>query len=114
MRKEQMALEYSIKLTPTGYRSVKEIKDKKVQREIGKAIDGLAASPETQGKALVKPLEGVRSLRAVESKYRILYTVDNDEKVVWVLLVGERKHGGASDIYAVASRLLKVLLGKGL
>ena len=107
-----MARHYSIELTPTGYQSLKDIKDKKTQREIGKTIDGLAASPETQGKALVKPFEGVRSIRAADSKYRILYRVGSGEKTVWVLLVGRRKPGEASDVYSVARRLLKVLMGR--
>ncbi|MBI4600390.1 MAG: type II toxin-antitoxin system RelE/ParE family toxin [Planctomycetes bacterium] len=112
MRGEQVAVQHSIDIAPTGYRSIRALKDKKLKREIAKAIDGLAKSPELQGKELVKPLEGVRSVRAAQGRFRILYKVDAAKRLVSVLLVGERRPGEATDVYAVAQRLLKLLLGR--
>jgi mRNA interferase RelE/StbE len=101
---------YSIEVAPTAYTSLKRIKSKKDQREITKAIDGLAADPERQGKALLGPLATIRSLRAARSRYRVLFKVDSAKKRVCVLLVGERRPGGKEDIYVAARKLLDALL----
>ena len=59
-----MPRRYEIEIAPTGYRSLKTVKDKKLRREIAKTIDALARAPEDQGKALLGPLEGMRSVHA--------------------------------------------------
>lgn len=100
---------YSIEIAPTGYDALLAIRDKRIVREIGKVIDGFADGPEKQGKALLHPFEGVRSVRAVRSRYRILYRVDAAKKTVSVLLVGERRPGREGDVYEVAQKLLKAL-----
>jgi len=97
---------YEIEIAPTGYRSLKTLKNKKLRREIAKIIDGLARGPEEQGKALLEPLEGVRSVRAVRGRFRILYKVDRRARLVSVLLVGRRAAGKDADIYALAQKLL--------
>jgi mRNA interferase RelE/StbE len=97
---------YEIEIAPTGYRSLKTLKDKKLRREIAKVIDGLARAPEEQGRALLGPLEGVRSVRAARDRFRILYKVDTRARSVSVLLVGERAPGQDADIYALAQKLL--------
>ena len=106
-----MASTYSIEISPTAFRSLGAIRDRKVQSEIRRAIEGLARQPEAQGKALFKPLEGVRSLRAVRSRYRILYRVDETNAMVSVLLIGERRPGREEDVYDMARRLINLLLG---
>jgi mRNA-degrading endonuclease RelE of RelBE toxin-antitoxin system len=103
--------EYTIEIAPTGYRSLRVVKDKETRREIAKVIDGLARSP-VQGKPLLTPFEGLWSVRAFRSRYRILYSVDSDDKVVCVLFVGERKPGQEDDVYALARKLLRTLLGE--
>jgi mRNA-degrading endonuclease RelE of RelBE toxin-antitoxin system len=105
-----VASAYSIEISPTAFRSLKAIRDKRVQSEIRGAIDGLAKGPEAQGKSLFKPLEGLRSIRAVRSRYRILYKVDKAKHLVSVLLIGERRPGREEDVYAVARRLVNLLL----
>jgi mRNA-degrading endonuclease RelE of RelBE toxin-antitoxin system len=103
---------YTILIAPTGFDSLDKIRDKKVRNEIWKSIDGLEKNPESQGKALVDPFEGVRSLKAFRGRFRILYQIDPEVRAVSVLLVGERKAGKESDIYALARKLLKTLLGR--
>ena len=107
-----MPRRYEIEIAPTGYRSLKTLKVKKLRREIAKVIDGLARAPEEQGKALLGPLEGVRSVRAARDRFRILYKVDTRARLVSVLLVGERADGQDADIYALAQKLLATL-GRG-
>jgi len=97
---------YEIEVAPTGYRSLKTVKDKKLRREIARTIDGLDRAPEDQGKALLGPLEGMRSVHAARDRFRILYKVDTRSKLVSVLLIGERAPGREADIYALAQKLL--------
>ncbi len=100
-----MSGRYEIEIAPTGYRSLKTLKAKRLRREIARVIDELARAPEEQGKALLGPLEGVRSVRAARDRFRVLYRVDRRARLVSVLLVGERA-GQDEDIYALAQKLL--------
>jgi mRNA-degrading endonuclease RelE of RelBE toxin-antitoxin system len=109
---EDVGALHAIIIAPAGYACLKVIREKKLCHEIGRAIDGLARDPETQGKALVAPLEGLRSLRVARGRYRVIYKVDAGKKRVDVLLIRERKAGREEDIYALARRLLKTLLGQ--
>ena len=106
-----MKSSWRIEIAPTGYRSLEEISNKKVLRDIVQVIDRLEEDPEHQGKALVHPLEGLRSVRAARDRYRVLYRVDSDRRLVSVLLVALRKAGREDDVYALAQKLLKNLLG---
>lgn len=108
-----MARRYKIEVAPTGYRSLEALKDKKTLREVAKVIDGLDRAPDEQGKALVAPLEGVRSVRAARERFRILYRVDARKRVVSVLLVGERAPGQEADVYGLAQKLLETFSSKG-
>ena len=103
---------YTIEIAPTGYASLDKIRDRKIRNEIGKSIDGLEKSPDSQGKALVHPFEGIRSLKTYRDRFIILYQVVPRRGAVSVLLVGERKAGKESDVYALARKLLKTLLGR--
>ena len=87
-----MASRFEIEIAPTGYQSLKAL-NKKLRREIANVIDGLVRAPEEQGKALLGPLEGLRSVHAVRDRFRILYRVDARSELVSVLLVGERAPG---------------------
>lgn len=104
-----MPRRHEIEIAPTGYQSLKTLKDKKLRGEIAKVIDGLARAPEDQGKALLAPLEGVRSVRAARGRFRILYKVDRRARLVSVLLVGRRAAGEDADIYVLAQKLLATL-----
>jgi mRNA interferase RelE/StbE len=108
-----VARRYKIEIAPTGYRSLEALKDKKTLHEVAKVIDGLDRAPDAQGKALVAPLEGVRSVRAARERFRVLYRVDARKRVVSVLLVGERAPGQDADIYALAQKLLETFSSKG-
>ena len=105
-----MASRYRIELAPTGYASLQGLRDRKLRHEVAKAIDALARRPELQGKPLVGPLDGLRSLKTGRGNFRIIYKVLPVEKQVQVLLIGERKAGQEEDIYRLARRLLRNLL----
>ena len=107
-----MPITHAIEIAPTAFRSLESTKEKKTRREVVRAVDGLACNPQAQGKPLVAPFEGCRSLRAVRSRYRIVYSIEGDRKIVRVLFVGRRKPGRQDDVYSLARKLLRNFLSK--
>ena len=103
---------FRIEWAPTAVRALAGIADKRVQRKIFERAEALATGPESQGKALVGPLAGYRSVRAVGQRYRIVYRVERDRVIVITLAVGLRKDGDRKDVYALAKRLVRLGLLK--
>ena len=60
-------------------------------RRIFKRIEGLAEDPRPAG---CEKLTGQERYRLRQGRYRILYSIQDDELTVWVVKVGHRK-----DIY---------------
>jgi mRNA interferase RelE/StbE len=86
------------------------ISDRRVRDKIVAVIDRLAVEPEKQGKALVGELSGLRSIRAVGQRYRVVYQLVEQQVVVTVLAVGIRRDGSRDDIYQLAKKLIKLRL----
>lgn len=101
---------WRIVITPTAVRLIKEIADKRLQEKIAIVINRLAVEPDKQGKPLTGELSGFRSIRAAGQRYRILYTVQQEEVVVTVVAAGIRKEGDRGDIYALAKKLIRLRL----
>ncbi len=99
---------YRIVITPTGFKTLEAIADRRIRDAIRQRIDGLAHDPEQQGKPLRGELSRLRSLRAVGQRYRILYRVDRGRVLVLILAVGLRKEGDRNDIYELARKLLRL------
>jgi len=106
-----MPSRFEIEIAPTGYQSLKAL-NKKLRHEIANVIDGLVRAPEEQGKALLGPLEGLRSVHAARDRFRILYRVDALNELVSVLLVDECAPGQDADIYALAQKLLATFMNE--
>ena len=87
-----------------------EISDRRVREKIRDRIDDLEEEPEKQGKPLTGDLTGYRSLRAVGQRYRIIYQVERNKVLVFVIALGIRKEGSKADIYALAKKLLRLRL----
>ncbi len=99
---------FEIEWTPTAVRSLARIADKRVQRKIFERARALATEPDNQGKALVGPLAGFRSVRAVGQRYRIVYRVERGKVIVIILAVGLRKNGDRADVYALAKKIVRL------
>jgi len=93
---------YEIFISPTALDMLESVKDRRIRRKLAERIEGLRLEPEKQGKALHGDLAGLRSVRAVGQRYRIIYRVREVEVFVYVLAVGMRKEGDKSDIYAIS------------
>jgi mRNA interferase RelE/StbE len=99
---------FDVEWAPTAVRSLAGVSDKRVQRKIFERAMALAKEPESQGKALVGPLAGYRSVRAAGQRYRIVYRVERGRVVVIILAVGLRRDGDRQDIYALARKLVRL------
>ena len=98
-------MKYEVLITDTCLNLVAKIPDKKIRRAILNRIEGLSDEPEIQGKMLVKDLSGFRSIHAA-GRYRIIYKVDKQSVIIYVLAAGIRKGGDKKDIYKIAKKLL--------
>jgi mRNA interferase RelE/StbE len=79
---------YRVALRPRARRSLASL-DAPVRKAVAQAIDGLADDPRPPG---VKPLQGHRPyLRVRSGSYRVIYTVDDEARVVRVAVVGHRR-----------------------
>lgn len=105
-----MPLPYRVVLTPTARSMLAAIKDRRIQEKIREKIDGLARDPDLQGKPLLGELTGLRGVRAVAQRYRIIYRVHQDRVEVLVVAIGLRREGHREDIYRLAQRLLRLRL----
>jgi len=101
-------MSWRINITPTAIRMLTGITDRRIREKIIAVIDRLAEEPEKQGKAMLGELAGFRSIRAVGQRYRIIYTVKNEEIIVVVVAVGIRRDGARDDIYNLTKKLLRL------
>lgn len=86
---------------------LEKIRDRRIRRKLLDRMASLAEAPEKRGKPLRDELSGLRSLRAVGQRYRILYRLEDDLVVVLVLAVGIRKEGSKRDVYELAEKLAR-------
>ena len=84
------------------------IQDRRVQEKIRERIEHLREDPEKQGKPLGGELEGLRTVRAVGQRYRILYRIQQDLVIVVIVAVGIRQEGSKRDVYALARKLVRL------
>src|SRR5512137_52916 len=101
-------MNWRISITPTAMRMLTGITDRRIREKIVAVIDRLAEEPEKQGKAMLGELAGFCSIRAVGQRYRIIYTVKNEEIIVVVVAVGIRRDGARGDIYNLTKKLLRL------
>jgi mRNA interferase RelE/StbE len=99
---------YEVRITPVALKMLQNISDRRVREKIIERIDSLKEDPEKQGKPLVGELAGYRSIRAVGQRYRIIYKVEQEQIIVFIVVIGIRKQEDKSDIYKLAQKLLRV------
>ena len=98
-------MKYKIRITDTCITLIRRIRDQKIQRTILERIQKLSDEPDKQGKKLVKDLSGFRSVHAA-GRYRIIYKIDKQTVIIYVLATGIRKEGDKKDIHEIARKLL--------
>lgn len=98
---------YQIEITPTALEALEAVTDRRTRNVIIRRIDALAEEPKKLGKPLRGWLAGFLSTRAAGQRYRVVYTIDDKKERVVVHMVGIRKEGSHSDVYALAERLVQ-------
>jgi mRNA interferase RelE/StbE len=98
---------YPVRWTRTASKLLDEIPDERIRDAIITRAGELKKTPDQQGKPLIGPLMGYRSVRAEGQRYRIIYQVRREAVIVVVVAVGLRKQGDARDVYALAQRLFR-------
>jgi mRNA interferase RelE/StbE len=98
-------INYKIQLTPLALEMLTSVKDRREQEKLSERIEQLKIEPEKQGKALVDTLAGLRSVRAVGQRYRIVYKIEQSQVLVVVVGMGRRKDGDKKDIYTILNKL---------
>jgi mRNA interferase RelE/StbE len=101
-------MEWEIVILPTAKKHLKAILDQRIQRSINECIEWLGEEPEKHGKPLTGSLAGYRSIRAFRQRYRVVYEVDTEQKKVLIHIVGIRREGDKSDVYALAKKILRL------
>jgi len=91
---------------------LKAISDRRVRQKIFERALKLSVEPNKQGKPLLGPLAGYRSIRAVGQRYRVVYRADQQRVVVAIVALGLRKEQDSADIYRLAKNLIRLGLAK--
>jgi mRNA interferase RelE/StbE len=100
-------MKWQVEISTLALKQLKEIKDVRVRGKLFERIEQLENEPENQGKPLKNELSGLRSVRAIGQRYRIIYELKDEQVLVIVVAVGIRREGDHSDIYKIAERLLR-------
>ncbi len=103
---------YDVLITKKAKEMLGQISDQRIKKEVWDAARGLVTDPHKKGKPLVGELQGYRSLRVSNQRYRIIYTVQDDKVIVLIVAIGMRKQGDKGDIYKLAQKLLELGLLK--
>jgi mRNA interferase RelE/StbE len=98
---------FQIEITPTAFKALEAVIDRRTRSAIVRRIDALVEEPEKLGKPLRGLLSGYMSTRAAGQRYRVVYRVENDRKRVLVYMISIRKEGNRKDVYALAEHLVQ-------
>jgi mRNA-degrading endonuclease RelE of RelBE toxin-antitoxin system len=97
---------YEVRWTQAGRTLWREIADVRLRGKLLALAGGLTDHPEQRGKPLKDDLEGYRSLHW--SRWRIVYSIDEEASRVWIFGVGQRAEGKPGDVYRTASKFLRL------
>jgi mRNA interferase RelE/StbE len=100
-------MNWKVEISKPALEQLQNITDKRVRDNLFERIEELSNDPENQGKQLRNELSGLRSVRAIGQRYRILFKVERERVVVVIVAVALRKKGDRSDIYQLAAKLLR-------
>ena len=78
---------YKIQIKPSAVKEIKRLPAKDIKRIIDK-IQSLAIEPRPQG---CEKLSGQEKYRVRQGNYRIVYSIENTELVVYVVKIGHRR-----------------------
>ena len=96
---------WAVYFTDEAVEMLLRIEDRRIRKLLKARAERLNLNPDMQGKPLTGDLAGLRSVRAVGQRYRIVYELFPEEREVWVVTLGLRKAGDRDDVYELAKQL---------
>ena len=96
---------WAVYFTEEAEERLRGVEDRRIRKLLKARAVRLAISPDMQGKALGEELSGLRSIRAVGQRYRIIYELFPEVQEVWIVTLGIRKAGSREDVYESAKHL---------
>ena len=78
---------YKIRIKPSAVREIEAIPQKKQRQRIIARIRALTENPRPRG---VEKLAGLGRYRVRQGAYRIIYSIEDDDLIVYVVKVGHR------------------------
>lgn len=79
---------YKLRIKKSAAKELEAIARKADRQRVAKRIQGLALDPRPPG---CKKLSGSERYRVRQGAYRIVYSIEDDELVVYVVKIGDRK-----------------------
>ncbi len=79
---------YRVLIKPSAVKEIKAIPRKKERQRIVRRIEQLANNPRPTGS---RKLSGYNRYRIRQGTYRIIYAIEDDKLIVYVVKVGHRK-----------------------
>jgi len=79
---------FKVFIKPSAVKEIEDIPQKKTRQQIVRRIERLAEDPRPPGS---KKLSGHDRFRIRQGAYRIVYSVQGDKLVVYVIKIGHRK-----------------------
>lgn len=99
---------WKVEFASEAIKQLAAIKDNRIKHTIAKRIERLHYEPEKQGKPLEDELASYYTIRAAGQRYRIIYTLKEEQILVLVVMIGIRKEGDKKDAYAHAKRMARL------
>jgi mRNA interferase RelE/StbE len=79
---------YKLRIKESAAKELESISRKSDRQRVAKRIEALAEDPRPPG---CKKLSGSERYRVRQGSYRIVYAIEDDELVVYVVKIGDRK-----------------------
>jgi len=98
---------YSIIVSTIAQLEVDKIENQSTINSIFQSIRTLANNPARKGKRLRKKLRGYYRIKAVEGRFRVIYGVYREQKIVMIVFLGKRRVGSKSDVYEAGVKAVK-------
>jgi len=103
-----MGIKYwKVKILSPAKEQMGAIKDRRIQERLTTALRRLEHAPDQQEKQLDDELADYHSVRAVSQRCRIIYHLNSDLGIVFVIGMGIRKEGDKKDVYAQTKKVLR-------
>ena len=80
---------YKLRIKKSAAKELEAIARKSDRQRVVKRIEGLADDPRPPG---CKKLSGSERYRIRQGSYRVIYAIEEDELVVYVIKIGDRKN----------------------